>query len=211
MLKKPSIRKKSKPSMLDKGKYFMDKIVAKGKPPIFLIIILLLILATIAYVLTADGDVSSNSTVVKNQKNKSNGSIGHYEDKIISFNYPPGWKVSQEAIKQPMVVTIEKNLTNSFSVFREELGTKNFVDRLKEWRETIESQGDIYYERTISVDGVTAYDVHSTYTVGSNKYSSRGIAIEKNKTAYFIIFVFDGPLIDYEEEMELVLKSFHVK
>lgn len=211
MLKKPSIRKKSKPSMLDKGKSFRDKIVAKGKPPIFLIIILLLILATIAYVLTADGDVSSNSTVVKNQKNKSNGSIGHYEDKIISFNYPPGWKVSQEAIKQPMVVTIEKNLTNSFSVFREELGTKNFVDRLKEWRETIESQGDIYYERTISVDGLTAYDVHSTYTVGSNKYSSRGIAIEKNKTAYFIIFVFDGPLIDYEEEMELVLKSFHVK
>jgi len=210
-LKKPSIRKKSKPSMLDKGKSFRDKIVAKGKPPIFLIIILLLILATIAYVLTADGDVSSNSTVVKNQKNKSNGSIGHYEDKIISFNYPPGWKVSQEAIKQPMVVTIEKNLTNSFSVFREELGTKNFVDRLKEWRETIESQGDIYYERTISVDGLTAYDVHSTYTVGSNKYSSRGIAIEKNKTAYFIIFVFDGPLIDYEEEMELVLKSFHVK
>ncbi|GAB4308276.1 MAG: hypothetical protein Kow0019_04640 [Methanobacteriaceae archaeon] len=210
-MKKPSIRKKSKPSMLDKGKSFRDKIVAKGKPPIFLIIILLLILATIAYVLTADGDVSSNSTVVKNQKNKSNGSIGHYEDKIISFNYPPGWKVSQEAIKQPMVVTIEKNLTNSFSVFREELGTKNFVDRLKEWRETIESQGDIYYERTISVDGLTAYDVHSTYTVGSNKYSSRGIAIEKNKTAYFIIFVFDGPLIDYEEEMELVLKSFHVK
>ncbi|MDI6643797.1 MAG: PsbP-related protein [Methanobacteriaceae archaeon] len=210
-MKKPSISKKSKPALTDKCKYLLDKLIGKGKPPILLIIILLLILASIAYILTANSDMSSNPTSVKNQKNKNNSSIGHYEDKIISFNYPPAWKVSQEAVKQPMVVTIEKNLTNSFSVFREELGTKNFVDRLKEWRETIESQGDIYYERTITVDGVTAYDVQSTYAVGSNKYSSRGIAIEKNKTAYFIIFVFDGPLIDYEEEMDLVLKSFHVK
>jgi len=210
-LKKPSISKRSEPSIIDKVKYPMGKILGKGKPPLFLIIILLLILSSIVYVLTADGDVSSNPTSVKNKTIKTTSSIGHYEDKTISFNYPPGWKVSQEAVKQPMVVTVEKNLTNSFSVFSEDLGTKNFVDRLKEWRETIESQGDIYYERTLTVDGVTAYDVHSTYTVGSNKYSSRGIAIEKNKTAYFIIFVFDGPLIDYEEEMDLVLKSFHVK
>ena len=210
-MKKPSISKKRKPSTVNKSSHLINQIIGKRKPSIILIIIILLILASIAYVLTADGDRSSNSSMAKSQKNKTISSLGHYEDKMISFNYPAGWKVSQEATKLPLLVTIEKNLTNSFSVFSEDLGNQNFVDRLKEWRATINSQGDIYYERTLTVDGTTAYDVQSTYTVGSSKYSSRGIAIEKNKTAYFIIFVFDGPLIDYKDEMELVIKSFHVK
>ena len=211
MVKKPSIGKKSKPSRVDKSKYFIDKVLGKGRPSIILIIIIILILVSIAYVLTANNDISSNSSTTKNQQNKTTNSIGHYEDKLISFNYPPGWKVSQGTVEPPLMVTIEKNSTNSFSVFSEDLGNKNFVDRLQEWRENIASQGDIYYERTINVDGVTAYDVQSTYTVGSSKYSSRGIAIEKNKIAYFIIFVFDGPLIDYKEVMDLVINSFHVK
>ncbi|MGC9517128.1 MAG: PsbP-related protein [Methanomicrobiales archaeon] len=205
-MKRPSISKKRNDSIFNKLKL----LIGNGKAPIILIVIILLVLASIAYLFTVNTNINSNNSTIK-QKNQNVSSIGHYEDNIISFDYPPGWKISQETVKPPLIVTVEKNLTNSFSVFSEELGNKNFVDRLKEWRETIDSQGDIYYERTLNVDGVTAYDVQSTYIVGTSTYSSRGIAIEKNRNAYFVIFVFDGPLIDYKEEMDLVIKSFHVK
>lgn len=150
-----------------------------------------------------------NQTV--NTTNLTNVTKNHYDDKNMSFDYPDGWNISKDKVTPPLVVTVAKDENNSLSVFRETLGTKNFIDRLREWRSNINSQGNINYEGNLTIDGLTAYDVEATYKNSNGTYNSRGIGFEKNGTAYFIVFVFNKSLLMYKNEMDTVINSFHVK
>ena len=68
----------------------------------------------------------------------------------------------------------------------------------------------IYYEGDMTVDNSTAYELMANYKPGDKVYTTRGIAFRKNNTVYFIIFVFDRPLLDFKNEMDKVINSFHV-
>jgi hypothetical protein len=146
-----------------------------------------------------------------NAVNLTNTTKNHYDDNNISFDYPAGWNISKEKVTAPLVVTVEKDKNNSFSVFKETLGTKSYVERMTEWRAKINSQGSINYEGNLTIDGVAAYDIEFTYKNTNGTYNSRGMGFAKNGTAYFIIFVFNKSLLMYKNEMDMVINSFHVK
>lgn len=148
---------------------------------------------------------------VVNTVNLTNTTKNHYDDKNMSFDYPDGWNISKDKVTAPLVVTVAKDKNNSLSVFKENLGTKTFVDRMSEWRSNINSQGSINYEGNLTIDGAAAYDVEATYKNTNGTFNSRGIGFQKNGTAYFIIFVFNKSLLMYKNDMETVINSFHVK
>jgi hypothetical protein len=112
-------------------------------------------------------------------------------------------------------VTVQKDPNNSFSVFNEVLGNTSFAELIIQWRQSILQNGQITYEGNFTMDGVNGYDIEATYnnTTTSNNtiYNTRGIAIDKNQTAYFIIFTFNTTSLNYKDQMDQVINSFHVK
>lgn len=184
-----------------------------NKSALGIIIISILVLASLTFLYTSnDGklDNNSSSSLNKNSKNQTTYK-NHYENESVTFNYPNGWKISKEKVKAPEIVTVAKDKDNLCSVFKEKLGDTSLTDRLNEWRSNIGAKGKIYYEGTITIDGRKAYDIQSTYSIGEQSYSSRGIGFEKNGVVYFIIFVFKGALIDHKSDMDVIINSFHVK
>ena len=135
----------------------------------------------------------------------------HYDNGKISFDYPKDWNVSNQKVQAPLIVTVEKDENNSFSVFSENLGTTSFSDRVQQWRQNIIQNGAITYEGSIAMDGVAGYNIEATYQTQNGTYNTRGIAIPKNNTAYFVIFIYNTSPLNYKDVMDLVLNSFHVK
>jgi hypothetical protein len=179
---------------------------------IFFIVILILIGGFFGVFAYINYEKPVNQPVnTTNLTNVTNAGKNHYEDNNISFDYPDGWNISKDKVTPPLVVTVAKDGNNSLSVFKETLGIKSFRDRLLEWRNNINSQGNINYEGNVTTDGTVAYDVEATFKNGNGTYNTRGIALQKNGTAYFIVFVFNKSLLMYKNEMETVINSFHVK
>lgn len=135
----------------------------------------------------------------------------HYDNGKISFDYPQGWNISKQKVQAPLIVTVEKDDNNSFSVFSENLGHTSFSDRVAQWRQNILQNGDITYESNITVDGIMGYNIEATYKGQDTVYNTRGIAIAKNNTAYFIIFIYNSSLLNYKGDMDQVISTFHVK
>jgi PsbP-like protein len=142
---------------------------------------------------------TTNSTTLKN----------HYDNGVISFDYPEGWKITANP-QPPLIVTVEQNENNSFSILSENLENSNFTQKVLEWKTNLQKNGMIYYEGITTVDGSDAYEIQGNYKPGNKIYSTRGIALVRDQTAYFIIFIFDKPLLDYKNQMDLVINSFQV-
>ena len=109
-----------------------------------------------------------------------------------------------------LITTVSKNENNSFSIFRQALGNHNFTYLVASWRSNILKNGMIYYEGDLTIDNTTAYELEANYKPSDKVFTTRGIAFRKNESVYFIIFVFDRPLLDYKNEMDKVINSFHV-
>jgi hypothetical protein len=157
--------------------------------------------------LNQSNNTTNQTTILKN----------HYSNGNISFDYPEGWNVttnnvnsSSSGSQYTLMVTVSKNENNSVSIFKEALGTQNFTYSVAAWRSNILQNGMIYYEGDLTVDNTTAYELEANYKPADTVFTTRGIALEKNNTAYFIIFVFNDPLLDYKDEMDKVINSFHV-
>ena len=133
----------------------------------------------------------------------------HYDNGVISFDYPKGWNITPNP-QPPLIVTVEQNENNSFSILSENLQYSNFTEKVLEWKTNLQENGIIYYQGILTVDGSNAYEIQGNYKPGNKIYSTRGIALVRGQTAYFIIFIFDKPLLDYKKEMDLVINSFHV-
>jgi len=184
--------------------------ILKERPLLSIIGVIILIIILISIALWAVGD-SSTLNITNNTSNNQTSPIKNmYNDGNISFKYPEGWNVSNITNQAPLIVTVAKDENNSFSVFKEELGTTNFTYRVAAWRSNIIKSGMIYYEGDLTIDNVTAYELEANYKPEDKVFTTRGIAFQKNNTAYFIIFVFDKALIDYKNEMDTVINSFHV-
>jgi len=82
-----------------------------------------------------------------------------------------------------LIVTVQKDPNNSFSVFSEDLGNTSFTEFIFQWRQSIMQNGEITYEGNVTMGGVNGYDIEATYnnttTNTNNIYNTRGIAIEK--------------------------------
>ena len=148
---------------------------------------------------TLNKNTTTNFTALKN----------HFDNGVISFDYPEGWNITSNP-QPPLIVTVEQNENNSFSVLSENLENSNFTQKVLEWKTNLQKNGMIYYEGITTVDGSDAYEIQGNYKPGDKIYSTRGIALVRDQTAYFIIFIFDKPLLDYKNEMDLVINSFHV-
>jgi hypothetical protein len=149
--------------------------------------------------LNKNKNTTTNFTTLKN----------HFDNGVISFDYPKGWNITANA-QPPLIVTVEQNENNSFSVLSENLENSNFTQKVLEWKTNLQKNGMIYYEGITTVDGSDAYEIQGNYKPGNKIYSTRGIALVRDQTAYFIFFIFDKPLLDYKNEMDLVINSFHV-
>ncbi|HMK54827.1 MAG TPA: PsbP-related protein, partial [Methanobacteriaceae archaeon] len=174
---------------------------------IFAVIICLVIAAALIFSGKENSNPTSNLTPTSNQ---STPTFNHYEDKNIAFNYPLDWNVSTD-VSSPMIVTVTKDQDNLFSVFVEDLGNMTLRDKLLQWKANLNQTSNITYEQVITVDNTQAYDVQASTKINSTTFLTRGIALEKNKKVYFIVFVFNKSLLDYKDQMDLVLNSFHVK
>ena len=70
--------------------------------------------------------------------------------------------------------------------------------------------GSITYESNITIDNSTGYNIEASYKVNNTTFNARGIAVEKNNTIYFIMFIFNDSLLDYKDDMNQVINSFHI-
>lgn len=174
-------------------------------------IVLIIIIISVALWATGDKPVINQTN---NTPNNQTILQTHYSDGNISFDYPEGWNVTNKSgdstSQYKLIVTVSKNQNNSFTVFKQDLGLKNFTYLVAAWRSNILKNGMIYYEGDLTIDNTTAYELEANYKPGNTVFTTRGIAFKKNNTAYFIIFVFDDPLLDYKDEMDKVINSFHV-
>jgi hypothetical protein len=174
---------------------------------------LILVVALIVLIVAA-GVLAINHSPSSNQTNNSTNTTpvlaeNHFDNGLVSFDYPKGWKVTNST-KSPIIATVSKDENNSFSVMNENLKNTTFGERIIQWRQNILQTGDITYEGNITVNNVSGYNIEATYKVNNTIYNTRGIAISKNNTVYFVIFIFNKSLLDYKNEMDQVINSFHV-
>ena len=160
------------------------------------------------------GVLAANS--FKTPVNKTNNTTitppvvtNHYDNGLISFDYPIGWNVTN-GTKAPVIVTVSQDENNSFVVMNENLNNTTFMGRVQQWRQNILQTGDITYESNITIDNTTGYNIEASYKVNNTTYNARGIAVSKNNTVYFIMFIFNKSLLDYKDEMNQVINSFHI-
>ncbi len=175
---------------------------------------LILVMAVIIIIVAVGVYAANQSPPTTNKTNNTTNttpvvSENHFDNGIVSFDYPKGWKVAN-GTKNPVIVTVSKDENNSFSVMNENLRNTSFAERVLIWRQNILQTGSITYENNITMDNISGYNIEATYKVNNTIYNTRGIAISKNGTAYFVIFIFNNSLLDYKNEMELVINSFHV-
>ena len=176
-----------------------------------LVFILALIICLVVAVAMYSGIPVGNET--KNNQNNTtptNTTFNIYDNENITFNYPLDWNISQE-VESPVMVTVYKDNNNLLSVFSENLGNMTLYDKLVEWKSNLLKTSNITYEQAINVDNSRAYDVETSIKSDSTTYITRGVAFEKNKKVYFLVFVFNESLLTYKDDMDLILSSFHVK
>ena len=171
---------------------------------LMIIVVLIALIATGGHHTVSN---NTNNTTIAPVANLTN----HYDNGNISFDYPKGWNISTQKVQAPLIVTVEKDENNSFSVFSENLGKTSFSDRVVQWRQSILQNGAITYEGNTTVDGIKGYNIEATYKTNGTIYNTRGVAISKNNTAYFIIFIYNTSLLNYKDDMDQVINTFHVK
>ncbi len=203
----------SRPPKLGKSDDLKDKTGIVNNR-IFIVVIGLIIIIIAAALIAGIG---GHKTIIPNKTNNTTTPVtanhNHYDNGTISFDYPLNWKILDQQVQAPLIVTVEKDPNNSFSVFSQFIGKNSFADRILLWRQSILQNGQITYEGNITVDGVNGYDIEATYNNNTNNtiFNTRGIAIDKNQTVYFIIFTFNTTSLNYKDQMDLVINSFHVK
>lgn len=169
--------------------------------------VLLIILVSIIGVLAVNSfNTTHNET---NTTNITTPTTNHFENGLISFDYPLGWKV-ENGTSAPVIVTVSKNENNSFVVLNEDLENLTFDERVSIWRDNILQSGTINYESNITIDGAQGYNVEFTGRVNDTTFNARGVAVSRNTTIYFVMFIFDSSLLDYKDDMNLVINSFHI-
>lgn len=183
--------------------------IFRQKSLLSIIGIVILIILVVSTAMWAMGDKKTITIPSNNTTQQVDTLKNHYNNGNISFDYPEGWNVSNST-EAPLIVTVAHDENNSFSVFKEDLGTQNFTYKVASWRSNILTNGMIYYEGDLTIDNTTAYELEANYKPADKVFTTRGIAFQKNNTAYFLIFVFDKALIDYKYEMDKVINSFHV-
>ncbi len=188
----------------------INQIIRKNPGLLIFSLIIIITLVVVASIWSVDEGTGQNQTYNTNQTTQKN----HYSDGIISFDHPDGWNVTSRTDKKKskpeLLVTVSKDQNNSVSIFREKLGNQNFTNKVAVWRSNIAKKGMIYYEGGLTVDNQTAYELMANYKPGDKVYAIRGIALQKNNVIYFIIFIFDDPLLNYNDEMDKILHSFKV-
>lgn len=173
---------------------------------LILAILLIIFVAAITIFAVSSMQPASNTT---NNTTAPVIAENHFDNGLISFDYPVGWKVNNET-KAPVMVTVSKDENNSFVVMNEYLNTTSFTQRVLLWRQNIMQTGSINYESNITIDNTTGYNIEASYKVNNTTFNARGIAVEKNNTIYFIMFIFNNSLLDYKDDMNLVINSFHI-
>lgn len=168
-----------------------------------LIIILVCIIGALA---VSSLNTTHNET---NDTNTTTPTTNHYDNGLISFDYPLGWNIAN-GTSAPIIVTVAKNENNSFVVMNEDLKNLTFDERVSIWKDNILQSGAITHESNITMDGTKGYNVEFTSMVNNTIFNARGVAVSKNKTIYFVMFIFDSSLLDYKDDMDLVINSFHI-
>ena len=203
----PKLGKSNQTSILTEYTDKLRSIPWPKNKKLILIIILIILIGAIG-ILTAN-----NFQPTPNKTNNTNNTPkileNHFDNGLISFDYPQGWNVTN-GTKAPLIVTVSKDENNSFVVMNENLNNTTFNDRVLQWRQNILQTGDITYESNITIDNSTGYNVEASYKINNTTYNVRGIAVSKNKTIYFVMFIFNKSLLDYKDEMDQVINSFHI-
>jgi glutamine cyclotransferase len=169
--------------------------------------LLIILIGAIALYATNNMQTASNTT--NNTTITPVIAENHFDNGLISFDYPKGWKVTN-GTKAPVIVTVSKDENNSFVVMNEYLNKTSFTQRVLLWRQNIMQTGSITYESNITIDNSTGYNIEASYKVNNTTFNARGIAVEKNNTIYFIMFIFNDSLLDYKDDMNQVINSFHI-
>jgi PsbP-like protein len=177
-----------------------------------LILILGAVICLVVAIALYSGDEAGNETSnITTNNSETPATFNHYEDQDITFNYPLDWNISPEEVDPPLIVTVMQDENNLLSVFSEDLGNMTLRDKLLDWKANLLQTSNITYEQVITVDNTRGYDVEASVKSDSGTFITRGIAFEKNKRVYFLVFVFNETLLNYKDDMELILNSFHVK
>jgi hypothetical protein len=174
---------------------------------LILIIIFIILIGVVGFLAVNSFKTTANKTNTTN--NTPLIVDNHFDNGLISFDYPKGWNVTN-GTQAPVIVTVSKDENNSFVVMNEYLNKTTFTDRVATWRQNILQTGAISYENNITIDNTTGYSIEAIYRVNNTTYNARGVAVSKNNTIYFLMFIFKGSLLDYKDEMNQVINSFHI-
>lgn len=172
-----------------------------------ILLIVLIIIIGIIGLFAANNIPASNNT--NNTTTTPVLAENHFDNGLVSFDYPKGWNVTN-GTKAPVIVTVSKDENNSFVVMNENLNTTSFSQRVLLWRQNIMQTAEITYESNITIDNTTGYNIEASYKINNTTFNARGVAVSKNNTIYFIMFIFNNSLLDYKDEMNQVINSFHI-
>ena len=174
---------------------------------LILLIILIIIIGFVG--VFAANNIPSTSNKTNNTNITPVAAENHFDNGLISFDYPKGWNVTN-GTKAPVIVTVSKDENNSFVIMNEYLNKTSFTQRVLLWRQNIMQTADITYESNITIDNTTGYNIEASYKVNNTTFNARGVAVAKNNTIYFIMFIFNNSLLDYKDQMNQVINSFHI-
>lgn len=197
--------KLGKPSQKD---FYVElKIPGSIDKRIVLMVIIIILIGIVGVLAANSFKPAANET--NNNTTTPTAPGNHFDNGLISFDYPEGWNVTN-GTKKPVVVTVSKDENNSFVVMNEDLGKTNFTDRVFQWRQNIQQSGEITYESNITVDNTTGYNIEALYKINNVTYNAKGVAVSKDDTIYFVMFIVNGSLLDYKSDMDMVINSFHI-
>jgi hypothetical protein len=200
---KPLVKKETNQNSLK------NQILAHKKLLVLFGVLICLIVAVYIISTPSQKVVINNSNT--SQPTSTDPTKNFFDNGNISFYYPKNWNQSQERIQAPLIVTVYKDENNSMSVYSENINNRPFADYVVDWRENLNIASNITYEQVTQIDNCTAYDVQASKRNMNGTYITRDLIFTKNKKVYYIIFIFNKSVLDFKEEMDLIINSFKVK
>jgi len=126
--------------------------------------------------------------------------IAHFEGNWISFNYPNGWNLEENAFNEYNASVSGSNGYNHFYIDKKLKSDSDEVILSK-----LLSSG-ISHE-TMKIDGITAHKFIKAY----DKYGNADIIVYLVKGNIIYNLKFYGNSKDVDEALDVVIKSFHIK
>mgnify|MGYP005837945409 FL=1 len=172
----------------------------------------LIIIGLIVAMTTPDQTTSTTSTTPSSSSStptSTSSSANIYNANGISFSYPSNWMVYTPDEVDPAEIVNLKTTAGEVSiltVYRE--STSLSTDELKQvWYDVMSNSGNILSDNTITVDGVEAFQITSSYSSSGTSGEQQIVGFVKNGKKYILLFT-SSDIDSIQSDIDTIVNSF---